>query len=147
MLIKCTQMTKGPVCEVGAGFYSTSVLHWLSLGRLFVSYEADQEYFHYARKFQTNNHRAKKCSWDYKEVDYDKEWSVVLIDHRAEPLTRGDAAMKFKNATFLVLHDTEFSEHYGYDKVYPLYKYRYDNTEHRPHTTVLSNTIDVTKWN
>lgn len=142
-LIWAVNSTKGDVCELGSGFNSTPLLHWMCQGRNLVTYENDPEYFHFAKKFQTNTHRVRGLD----EVDYEKHWSVVFIDHTADrgenPHKRGDDAIKFKNADLIILHDSEDPIQYGYDKVWPLFKYRKDWTEHRPNTTVVSNTTEL----
>lgn len=146
MLLKVIPMTKGAVCEIGSGFYSTPLLHWLCLGRTLYTYENDPEYLHYARKFQTKNHRIRHI----KEIDFERDWDVVFIDHNNQKsgTLRGEMAMKFKNAKFIILHDTEYQsvENYGYDKMFPHFKYRYDYKDYIPNTSVVSNVIDVTKW-
>jgi len=142
-LIKAVGATTGDVCEMGAGFSSTPLLHWLTLGRKLVTYESDPDYFHFARKFISNNHKVKQ---GFNDVDFDRHWSVVFIDHSPRrPRTRGDDAVKFKNADLIVLHDTEpeSSTHYGYDQVFSQFKYRYDWTLCKPYCSVVSNTIDV----
>ncbi len=141
-LIKAVMATKGDVCEMGAGFSSTSLLHWICQGRKLITYENDKDYLRFAKKFQTDDHRIRGM----KRVDFDHHWSVVLIDHSRRDNNRGSDAIKFKNADLIVLHDTEESTHYGYDKVFPLFKYRYDWKGCYPWTSVVSNVIDVTKW-
>jgi hypothetical protein len=143
-LIKVMGKIKGDVCEVGAGFASTPFLHWLCQGRKLVTYENDHDYFHFAKKFQTNNHRIRTL----KQIEFDRHWSVVFIDHDNKEITRGDMALKFTNADVIILHDTEprVEENYGYLTMWPKFKYRYDWTETRPWTSVVSNKIDVTKW-
>ena len=148
-LIKAVGATTGDVCEMGVGFSSTPLLHWLTLGRKLVSYESDQDYFHFATKFISNNHKVRKTK-DFSDVDYDRHWSVVFIDHSPRrPRRRGDDAMKFTNADLIILHDTEpgEAEHYGYTQVFKKYKYRYDWKLCLPYVSVVSNVIDVTKWN
>jgi len=148
-LMKAVQSTTGDVCEMGAGFSSTPLLHWLCLGRNLVTYEGDKDYAHFARHFRSTTHKTRHTE-KFEDVDYDKHWSVVFIDHSPKrPRKRGHDAIKFKNVDLLVLHDTEPESivNYGYDEVFPLYKYRYDWTLCKPHVSVLSNTIDVTKWN
>src|SRR5690349_8986513 len=145
-LIKAVQATTGDVCEMGVGFSSTPLLHWLTLGRKFVSYENDPEYFHFAKKFISDNHKVRLTK-DFSDVDYDRHWSVVFIDHSPRrPRTRGEDAIKFKNADLIVLHDTEPENvvNYGYDKVFPHFKYRYDWKLCKPYCSIVSNTIDVT---
>jgi hypothetical protein len=143
VLLKVIPKTEGAVCEMGAGIYSTPILHLLTQGRTLYTYETDKEYLHYAHKFQTKNHRIRNMD----TVDFDRHWSVVFIDHYNKPRgRRGDDAMKFKNADIIILHDTEQPEEYGYDKVFPHFKYRADFTECVPNTSIVSNVIDVTKW-
>jgi hypothetical protein len=150
MLLNIIPKTKGDVCELGAGFSSTPILHWLCQGRKLYTYENNPEWFKFARKFQTKNHRIRP------EPDYDKHWSVVFIDHSTridgkmpkDGRQRGDDMLKFKDVDIFILHDTEPGEekHYHYDIVFPKFKYRLDWTECRPHTSAISNKIDVTKW-
>jgi len=147
-LIKAVGETEGDVCEMGCGFSSTPLLHWITLGRKLVTYESDAGWYHFAKKFQSNNHKIRKTK-DFSDVDYDRHWSVVFIDHSPKrPRRRGDDALRFKNADLIVLHDTEPEEieHYGYDKVFPKFKHRYDWKECKPFCSIISNTIDVSKW-
>jgi len=154
MLLKVIPKTTGPVCEMGAGFSSTPVLHWLCQGRELVTYENDEDYAHFARQFRTYTHHIRKIqNWD--DVDYDRHWGVVFIDHSIgrkpweKGLQRGDNAIRFVNADILILHDTEPQEtqHYHYDLVWPKYKYRLDWKEHKRWCSAVSNVIDVSKWN
>lgn len=151
-LLKLIPKTTGDVCEIGAGVYSTPILHWLCQGRTLVTYENNEAYLHYARKFQSNNHRIKPML----DVDFDKHWSVVFIDHTLrgrryhdrDTMDRGDDVLLFKDADIFVLHDSEPMEgdKYKYEQLWPKFKYRYDWKECKPWTTTLSNKIDVTKW-
>ena len=148
-LIKAVSKTKGDVCEMGVGFSSTPLLHWITLGRKLVSYESDQDYFHFAKKFISDNHKVRHANREFTNVDYNRHWSVVFIDHSPrKPRTRGDDAMKFTNADLMVLHDTEpeSAGHYGYDQVFKKYKYRYDWKLCKPYCSIVSNVIDVSKW-
>jgi hypothetical protein len=134
---------------MGVGFSSTPLLHWITLGRKLVSYESDQDYFHFAKKFISDNHKVRHANREFTNVDYNRHWSVVFIDHSPrKPRTRGDDAMKFTNADLMVLHDTEpeSAGHYGYDQVFKKYKYRYDWKLCKPYCSIVSNVIDVSKW-
>lgn len=144
LIIKAIQNTTGDVCEMGSGFFSTPLLHWICQGRQLVTYEGSEDYYNFAKHFRSKNH---KIRW-LKEVDFTRHWSVVFIDHSPKkPRRRGDDAALF-DTDLLVLHDTEPNEfeHYGYGAVLAKYKYRLDWTLCKPHTAILSNTIDVTKW-
>lgn len=143
ILLMAIQKTTGDICELGAGFYSTPFLHWFCRDRKVVSYEDNPDYFHFAKRFQTKMHRIRPMS----SIEFDRHWGIVFIDHEAG--RRGVDAVKFTNADVIILHDSEpeaWAE-YGYDKVWPQFKYRKDYTENRPHVTLVSNTVDVTQWN
>ena len=147
-LIRAVQETTGDVCELGAGVFSTPLLHWICLGRQLVTYENNADYYEFIKQFRSNNHKIRLVK-NYDEVDFNRHWSVVLIDQSVKkPLTRGDYAIKFKNADLIVLHDTEPQsiDNYGYEQVFKHFKYRYDWTLCVPHCSVVSNVIDVTKW-
>lgn len=152
-LLKFIPKVGGDVCEMGAGFNSTPILHWLCQGRNLVTYESLQSYYRFAHQFQTYTHRVRKIK-DWNDVDYKRHWGVVFIDHsvskgsKKKGLQRGDDAIKFTNADIIILHDTEPEnvENYRYNIVFPKFKYRYDWKECLPYTTVVSNVIDVSTW-
>lgn len=145
-LMKAIPLTTGDVCEMGVGFNSTPILHWLCQGRNLVSYESDKDYYRFARQFQTWTHKVKHTDWT--NVDFDRHWGAVFIDHSNRPRRRGDDAVKFTNADIIILHDTEPGEleHYGYQQVFDKYKYHYTWDKCKPFTSVVSNVIDVSKW-
>lgn len=148
-LMRALKETTGDVCEMGAGFSSTPLLHWLCLGRNLVTYESDPDYANLARKFRSVTHKSRHVDASFDDVDYDRHWGIVFIDHSPrKPRTRGMDAARFKNADIIILHDTEPEslEHYGYHHVFPLYKYRYDWTLCKPHCSAISNIIDVSQW-
>ena len=152
MLIKTIQMTDGIVAELGTGMFSTPLLHWLCFDnkRPVESYESYPHYLDFAKKFETDTHKVIFVP-DWATQEFGKKYSVVFIDHSiaGRKHTRGDDAARFKDiADFVVLHDAgaESHEKYGYEKIYPLFKYRHDWTGYKVNTTVLSNFIDVSKW-
>jgi hypothetical protein len=144
MLIKYVQLCKGDVLELGAGVYSTPMLHWLCKleGKKLVTYDNSNEFFRFASMFKSSNHKVIKIednNWDI--VKPDRIWGVVFIDHHPQE-RRGQEAVNFcNNAEYVILHDSdpEYGNKHGYEAAYPLYKYRYDWKECSPHTTILSN--------
>ena len=139
MVIKVVQMTTGPVMEMGAGIFSTPLLHWLCQGegRLLLSYEDTEEYYQIARKFRSKNHIVRFVE-DWDKVEVDRHWDVILIDHTTH--RRKIDAIRFKdNATYIILHDSEAPEHYGYNEVWSHFKYIYHWKNCQPWTTVVSN--------
>lgn len=145
LLIQAVLMSKGDVCELGSGFFSTPLLHWLCslTGRNLVTYESDDDYYEFANKFRSRHHKIIKVSSSFEEIDCTRHWGVVLIDHSPKkPLRRGQDAVRLKNtADYIVLHDTEFEEekHYGYDEMWPQFKYRHDWKKVKPFASVISN--------
>lgn len=143
MLIKVVQLTDGPIFEMGAGLYSTPLLHWLCAEnhRKLVTLETDPIYLDLAKKYRSRNHRIIN---DINKLSKN-HWSVVLIDGDTDD--RANIAIKFKDcADYILLHDSnEPDKVYGYDKVYPLFKYRYDWKFATPWVTVLSNFKDLSK--
>lgn len=142
-LIEYVQKTKGTVIELGSGLFSTPLLHWLCFNRKLITYENYLHYYDFAKKFQSENHKINFVK-DWSTEDFPEHYSVVLIDHsiNSRKHTRGDDAIRFKDiADYIILHDAgeKSNPKYGYEKVYPHFKYRKDWTGCRPHTTVLSN--------
>ncbi|MCX6702000.1 MAG: hypothetical protein NTX96_02270 [Candidatus Zambryskibacteria bacterium] len=146
ILIKTLLLSEGPVLELGSGFFSTPLLHWMckGMGRKLVTYESNPDYLKFAKKFQSQGHTIRFITnWD--EVDFKTYWGVVFIDHTTE--RRSVDAINFKDsADYIIIHDTNTPDEYGYDKVWPHFKYRYDWKDCRPWTTVVSNFMDVSKW-
>lgn len=149
MLIKCVQMTKGKVIELGSGMFSTPLLHWLCFDdkRPLTSYESYPHYLEFAKKFESDFHKVVFVK-DWATEEFNDKYSVVFIDHsiNGRKHTRGDDAVRFKDiAEYVVLHDAgdEAHEKYGYAEIYPQFKYRYDWKGCYPHTTVLSNFHDL----
>lgn len=144
MLIKTIVISDGPVLEIGAGLYSTPLMHWLCkmLGRKLVTYENNPSFYGFAKKFISKGHRVRFIkNWD--EMDFKTHWGVVLIDH--DPDTRRVIDLiNFKDkADYIVIHDTDMEDKYNWGKAWPYFKYRFDWKECRPWTTVVSNFKDL----
>lgn len=145
MVIKLMLMTDGPVMELGSGVFSTPLLHWLchGKGRTLISYEDSEEYFQFARKFRSRNHRVRFVK-DWDQIDMGGHWDVVLIDHSIH--RRSIDALRLKDSTdYIILHDSEAPELYGYDKLYPNFKYIYHWKGCQAWTTVVSNFKDLSE--
>lgn len=144
MLVKVLPRTKGSVLELGMGMSSTPILHALCVdqGKLLVSLESEKHFVDMFRKYETPGHDI------YLVEDWDKipqtKYGVVLVDHKPD-FRRKIEALKFKDSDFIILHDTEpeNDELYKYSEIYSEFKYRFDYTKFKIHTTVLSNTYDL----
>ena len=149
VLIKLLGITDGPILELGIGLYSTTYLHWtcFSKKRKIVSYENQAGWIYYFEKYRSDFHQINFIeNWDELEVkDF---WDIILIDHGPD-IRRGIDAGRFaNNAKYIILHDSEPKNdyRYRYSEIYPLFKYRFDFNEVIPHTTVLSNFVDLTNF-
>ena len=144
VLIKIMEITKGPVLELGCGFNSTPLLFWLckDQDRKFVSYDNDQRWIEkvgYSVEYASD--------WDKTDID-NTHWSVAFMDHRPGERRSIDAVRLKDKADFIILHDSvsELGKFYEFEKIYPLFKYRYNYTKFLPNTTVLSNLVDIGKY-
>jgi hypothetical protein len=135
--------TDGAVLELGAGPTSTPFIHWwcVPFGRMVETYDDLDFFVDYAKQYEGPLHKVEKVT-DWDALDLNRPWSVVLVDHNHHP--RGAEAKRVAQvAKFVVLHDTdEQKAAYGYEEVYPLYKFAFRPTIARPRTTVLSNFVD-----
>ena len=148
VLIKVIEITNGTVLELGTGISSTPLLHMLCFDkdRKLVSYDNNQKYVDMFRKYKSETHKINFVN-DWDEIDINEHnWSVVFVDH-APGERRVVEIAKFVNAEFVIVHDTEPKENYtyGFNTIYPLFKYKFDYTKTKTHTTVLSNNKEF-KW-
>jgi hypothetical protein len=142
MLIKTVQATNGSVAEFGVGLSSTPLLHWLCFEkRQLVSYESDIFWYEFAKKFQSRNHSIRLVE-DWDKVDTTQQWSVIFIDHLEN--RRVTDIIRFKDsADYIVIHDTDDTKHYGWDKVWSNFKYIHHWKGCSPWTSVVSNKKDL----
>jgi hypothetical protein len=142
MLIKCVQATDGGVLELGSGLSSTPLLHWLcqEKARQLWTFEEEEDYYKFARKFQSKNHRIRLI--DFKDFNVKGHWSVALVDQSTKQRTPSILYLKDK-VDYIVIHDTEGKEVYGYDEVWKHFKYVYHWKGCTPWTSVVSNFKDL----
>jgi len=141
VLIKALSITSGDVLEFGTGFFSTPVIHWMCLKRNILSYESNEFFWKQNRQYHTDNH---SILWvkDWSQVTYNTA-DVALVD-LAPAKERIRIITELPNKVKLVIiHDTENEKEYNYNKIYPLFKYRFDFNIVIPHTTVLSDFVKL----
>jgi len=152
MLYETIINSSGTVIEFGCGIGSTPFLHWMckGFGRKLITYESEEQFYLYAKQFQSKMHRIVKVNDWMTDVNIKDRAGVILIDHAVPQKDytwgyRGRDVVRFKDsAEFLVLHDTEEPDTYGYtEEMYSNFKYRFDWKECRPWATVLSNFKDL----
>lgn len=144
VLIRVLQASDGDVVELGSGPSSTPLLHWLckDLNRRLITYETDPEFYKFAKEFQSRGHSITFVkNWD--SIDTNTHHGVVFIDH-APAERRGVDVIRFKDsADYVILHDTEKENMYGYEQVWQHFKYSYTWKECLPWVSVVSNFKDL----
>lgn len=159
-LITAVVNTHGPILEMGCGDFSTPLLHALCTRskRFILSVETHKNWmlnftdlqtewhnFVYLKIYDNDDTRVnpKPSLWD--TIGLDRNWSIVLIDHAPEPRRIIDIQRLRNNTEIFVIHDTEATS-YGYEPIINSFKYKYVNNRYLPSTTVVSDTIDVSKF-
>ncbi len=165
-LVTAVMNTDGPILDLGCGDFSTPILHaicsvnqrtlvsvdagnagegsdpgkkWL---RLFLDLERPWHKFVYVPVWE-NPKKPQPNKWNH--VGNDTHWSIVLIDH-APGERRGTEIQRLRSHTdIFVVHDTEQS-YKGYRSILPSFKYRVVYRRYKKQTTVVSDTVDVTKF-
>lgn len=137
-------MSEGAVLELGAGIGSTLVLHGLcgAAGRRLVTLESDAEWFERFLPYKRKWHDIRGVCSFVDLPEYDKRWGMAFVDH-ASCIHRGDSAVALMHVPFVVIHDSELPEFYGYEKTLKEFRYRWDYSMQGPATTVLSMTNDL----
>ena len=148
VLVRMVLATTGPILELGTGFYSTPLLHWLCVAakRRLVSCESHPSYYAVALNYATDWHKIVLVDdWDKLDLtpgtDPLLRWSFVLVDHGPGPRRRVEFHRVANLADYIVAHDTEPNndKYYHYSFIADIYRYRYDYTKLYPNTSVFSN--------
>ena len=153
MVVAALGATQGPVLEMGAGYWSTPFLHQLCYDRELVTFEPEEDWRARFEEMIETSRRNRAigrggieggCRHSFvTEVPQGRSWSVVLVDGPVE--TRAPALDL--DSEIFVVHDTEPREvrFYSYGARFDRFKYRRDFQIGMPHTSLLSNTVDVTR--
>jgi hypothetical protein len=148
MLLKVLRMTSGSVLELGVGWFSTPMLHYIcmDMNRVLISYDSDKKFVDKFKEFSNDTHKIEFIE-DWDKADILKPWSMAFIDHSPGPRRGMDAGRLSQYAEYVICHDSEQKrDHiYEYGKIYSLFKYRWNYTKLWPHTVVLSNFHDLSQ--
>lgn len=146
VLIKLVEMTDGDILELGMGLFSTPYLHWFCVvhKRYLASYDDQYEYYEMFADYEHEYHTVRWVS-DWSKLDILKQWDVVLVDHTPAGRRKDDIVRLADYATYIIIHDTHWQgrRHYHYDEIWDKFKYRYNYIDVRPHTSVVSNIVDL----
>lgn len=136
--------TTGIVNEFGCGYGSTQLINSFcqKWDRPFYSYDTNKEWVDKMNGI-TNLIR------DYLKDLYSNTNTDVLFIDCAPAEIRKSLIENWSHIPVIVIHDTEPGAEfcYGMSEILSTFKYRLDYTpEGKPHTTVVSNTVNVTEW-
>lgn len=138
----------GPILELGCGYWSTPALHGLCRvqGRQLLTADVDAGWLERFRVLECESHKLVHVTASWDDLDLESQlWSLALVDHSPGERRPRDIERLRDHAGLVLAHDSE-TPTYGYDAVFPLYKFRKDYDVVRPWTTILSNSIDVRGW-
>jgi hypothetical protein len=150
LLIQVMEVSRGRVVEFGAGVFSTPYLHWKTYlqKRQLVTFENNLKFLSFFERYQTNWHTLVSVT-DWDAIDLSGEWSVALIDHAPSERRIEEIKRVANNCDYIVVHDTEGRRErdYHYRDTLSTFKYRKDFTMVRPHTSVVSNLVNLQSIN
>ena len=139
-LVHYVLRTRGPVLELGAGQWSTPVLHAMCAagGRKLVTAEEDAAWrMKLAGDLAGEGHEFL-ASYG-RAINRAGYWSVVLIDH-AMDRRQADLLALGGRADVLVCHDTNCVK-YGWD--FSRFRHRRDWADLSPTTTAVSDVLEL----
>lgn len=159
LLLTAVAHTRGPILEMGAGDFSTPLLHAVcsnekrllltvdtSLKTLhdFIDLKNSWHYFGYVPVYE-DDWEANPNPELWNLVGNDADWAVVFINHRPGTRRVQDIERLRSHAAIFVVHDTQEAG-YGYAPVLDTFKYKYVDTRYATQTTIVSDSIDVSKF-
>ncbi len=149
VLAKIMDLSDGPVLELGMGIYSTPLLDMMckEQKRELISYDNDPKWFKENEKWTSDYHKVYFVEdWDEIEVELvTSHWGVAFIDHKPAKRRKVEMKLLAQHANYVIVHDTEpeSDKFFKYTWMHKYYKYQWNYTKARPHTSVFSNFIDL----
>lgn len=139
----------GPVLELGAGHWSTPMLHYMcrSMNRDLVTIDNQDSWAAQFKNYNTGRHTIMHLldpqNWAPVPVDKWLHWGVAFVDCAPGEARHELIRRLHGHADFIVAHDSErdynTGANYMYEKVTPLFKYVSEWRRYRPYTLILSN--------
>ena len=138
LLVKHMMQTTGPVIELGAGNYSTPILHEIAAvqGRHLTTFDNNPDWLNRFKIFEWEHHSLKLLStWDEFHA---LPCGLAFVDHADPPQhPRWLQVQKLLPvANVIVIHDTE-DDLYGYAKLMDQIDVIDEDTTHKTHTRVI----------
>lgn len=174
LLVGAALRTKGPILELGVGWYSTPLLHEIAraMGRPLWTVDNNMDWLGQFMGLADEEleqgfyHDLKLVGWWGELFDgtvssayrpFPDHFGLVFVD-QGQPCEREYAVRGLiDRADVFVLHDTEESFAYGYDRLLGtsrrkakgqggLFEYQWTDKSQKAWTTVASNSVDVGGW-
>lgn len=142
LLVKTALRTRGPILELGAGWYSTPILHEIANAhdRPLITVENDPAWLDQFAHLRSRRHRLELvANWD-DFAPSQAGYGMVLIDHAPAERRIVDIERLAPLADLLVIHDTESAE-YHYEAIWPLLDRIETDQTVRPWTTVAAGRL------
>ena len=150
ILTRIMDITDGPVLELGMGLWSTPILDLMcrETGRELISFDNDPKWFESNKQWESDYHKFYFVE-DWNEIFINRHWSVAFVDHRPAIRRIEEIKRLQKIANYIIIHDSEPEQDkfFKYSRIYDLFRYRLNYTKCKPHTTILSNFVDLTRIN
>jgi hypothetical protein len=154
-LLTAITHTQGPILEMGAGDYSTPLIHAVCSKnhRRIVTVETDHNWLTQFLDLKTTWHTlvylpvyhqdgTLRDAHLWNTVGEGCHWGIIFVDHRPGERRVVDILRLKGNADIMVVHDTEEAS-YHFEPALNQFKYRYDYKRYTVYTTLVSDTIDV----
>jgi len=157
VLIKLIQKIDKPVLELGIGYNSTPLLHWMCKEKLLylISFESDKKWLDKFKDFNDDSHLVGYHDFENNylsnlpslaEFDY---YGLVFVDHKPARKRRSSVRFFANKADYIVVHDSELADTpaYKYTPVFDEFKYKFEFKKvGKPYTMILSNFKKELSW-
>lgn len=107
--------TRGPILEVGAGHWSTPLLHryCVAAGRKLVTIDSNRQWIETFGDMRVCEHELHAVNFDeYFALAVRHEWSVVFLDQSPGGRRAADAVLFKDRADYIMSHDYSGAEVY-----------------------------------
>lgn len=145
-LVGAVMRTSGPVLELGAGDYSTPILHEICTvqRRRLVTCEYNAEWLAKFTGLAGEFHELMHVvDWAACAL-VDERWDVAFVDHSPGERRKIEVErLHLAGARYVVVHDTEPNPAaaYGLEPVFARFKFRKDFSNLVPWTTVVTDAL------
>lgn len=147
-LIVAINNTAGPVIELGAGWYSTPILHEMckATGRHLTTIDDSDAWVSQFEWMASDIHKIEHVDlWENAKFDMPR-YGLAFIDHAPAHRRREEILRLFDICDVFVAHDWEDQESYCYNLLEGVFEFVAIDNLHETKTAILSSKVDVTKW-